>query len=588
MRKSPTALALALTATLLCAGPAVATPANTPAAPAATAPEAVAFSTRLPQAMQRQAPSLLRILIKLSHETVPDESGSQPPDQVPGDPALLPLALPALDDRVASLIDGAPGELQPPLQDARAYFSRARAEMRAGSPDTRPDFMVTTLQTMVLGEGALGQALDLAQQIDPSQIPLILPAINAAREAASHTSQGLIDLAIAGGVSAGRIAPAQDAQARGDADFAAGDYQQAVAEYANAFGLAANTVTFSVNHFEQNLRSVFDSETVGYAYAISTGGVLASAGANGQARTGADPPVRLQSSTRKMHVASVTKTLTAIVTLRLLADRGLTADEPIGPWLPSDWARGTGVDALRFSDLMTHHSGFDQNDVAGSNYDALRDVIAKPVGDTSYAYNNANFGMLRVLDAGLAGIDAAKYPGIDPGVFTASVFLFASQLLYSGIGVAYTCEPQPLNQTIEYLYPDNGEPGFVEPSNSLTCGGYGAFVSAQELANVLVHLRYTSELLDASTRQQMFDGYLGLDDPMHDDFAEGVFGEYLSHGGDWDHGNGGLDSCVMMFPITIEATLTINSSGENSGTGYSHGYQCAVIKWAFEHAWVAP
>ena len=44
----------------------------------------------------------------------------------------------------------------------------------------------------------------------------------------------------------------------------------------------------------------------------------------------------------------------------------------------------------------------------------------------------------------------------------------------------------------------------------------------------------------------------------------------------------------MVFPINVEASVLINSSRKNLGVGYpGGGYQCAVIKTAFENAWVA-
>jgi hypothetical protein len=72
-------------------------------------------------------------------------------------------------------------------------------------------------------------------------------------------------------------------------------------------------------------------------------------------------------------------------------------------------------------------------------------------------------------------------------------------------------------------------------------------------------------------------------------FAAGAFGTYFGHGGDWDGpSSGGLDTCVMMFPIAVEAALVINSSGTRSGAVYPQGpYQCTTLKWAFENAWVA-
>ena len=70
----------------------------------------------------------------------------------------------------------------------------------------------------------------------------------------------------------------------------------------------------------------------------------------------------------------------------------------------------------------------------------------------------------------------------------------------------------------------------------------------------------------------MKSGYMGWMNPSSYSFAQGEFGVYHSHGGDWDHtGSGGLDACVMMYPIQVEAALVINSSRKALGVGYTNG-----------------
>jgi hypothetical protein len=61
----------------------------------------------------------------------------------------------------------------------------------------------------------------------------------------------------------------------------------------------------------------------------------------------------------------------------------------------------------------------------------------------------------------------------------------------------------------------------------------------------------------------------------------GAFGAYYMHGGDWYHGAGELHSCVMAFPITVEASLVINSARG------AIPYQCSLLQSAFDNACVA-
>jgi CubicO group peptidase (beta-lactamase class C family) len=585
-RGAPAWTALALAAAL-CATAGTAATAATARSDAATLRQVLAQAQSAAPAPAR-LPGLLRNYLKLLKLT-PTEGVDEAPEEGRGDPAGLAIVLPQLIDTVDGVLAGAPTAMLGALEAARSGYATGLAKLHAGSTDTTPQHLVGTLQAVADGQAAMDQALDIAASIDPGAVALLLPAVQAAREAARRSAQQSIDLALAAGVSTGRIAPAEAALREADALFAAGDYGGAGAQYAGAFGLAANTVVFSMDLFEQNLRSVFDTNTVGWAYAISQGGNLARSGSAGLARTGADLPQTNQSPNKQMHVASVSKTMTAIVVLRRLAEMGLSVDSAIGPWLPAGWARGAGVDSITFRQLMTHRSGFGQNDVGGNDFAGLQTVVAQDVPfKGSFDYFNANFGLLRVITAKLLGIDAGVWP-LDPGALTTAAFLSYAQQAYNAAGVPFSCEPQGTNPTRQYEFPDTGNPGYAEPSRSLSCGGFGVQVSATNLARTLSYLRYTADLMPASQYQAMKSGFLGFMNPTNYDYAQGSFGTYHTHGGDWDHtGSGGLDACVMVYPINVEAAVTINSSRKALGVGYPNGgYQCRVMKWAFENAWVA-
>ena len=274
---------------------------------------------------------------------------------------------------------------------------------------------------------------------------------------------------------------------------------------------------------------------------------------------------------------------------RPTADDHRAVDTAIGPWLPLGWTRPADVHSITFRQLLTHTSGFGQNAPGGSDYLNLQVMAAQPVpGKGSFDYENANFGLLRVITAKLLGLDASALP-FNAGALTSAAFLSYAQTVFDAAGVPFSCEPQGTNPTRQYDFPDSGNPGYAEPSRSLNCGGFGVQISATNLARTLAYLRYTQDLMPAAQFLAMKTGFLGFMNPTDYDYAQGVFGTYHTHGGDWDHtGSGGLDACVMVFPINVEAAVTINSSRKELGQGYPNGgYQCRVIKWAFENAWVA-
>lgn len=557
------------------------------------------LSQRLPARLQPQAAGIVRTYQRLKQQSTPDEAQTEPTPGRP-DPTLPSVALPQLVATIDGLLPKLATPLVPPLQAARAGFERAGARLVAGSDGQSLGYLVETLRATADGQAGLEQALALAAAVDPAAIALLLPAVQAARESARRASQGVIDRALAAGVSPERLAPALEAMRLADTLHARGEYAQAIGQHADALGFAAQTVVFSLDRFEQNLRQVFDTNTTGWAYAIASGGVLARSSARGQARTVADPPSRKQTATRKMHVASVSKTLSAIGIQRLLAARGLTPDADIGPWLPSDWVQGPGVAGISFRQLMTHRSGFGQaHDLdltaRGSSYDNLRLMVADGLillGDRflkDFDYDNANFGLLRVLSARLQDIDLGQpaWAAADKPALAATMFLTWMQPLYAGIDVPYTCDPSGSTPTVAYTFPQTGAPGWTAPPYSLSCGGLGSFMSATELVRVLSFLRYTSELLAPAEFQRMRSQSLGFMDPADWSWPSGTFGTTLMHGGDWSTSSGLIDTCIAAFPITIEAAIVINSSTA-SGNYPNGGYQCGVLQQAFESAWVMP
>jgi CubicO group peptidase (beta-lactamase class C family) len=414
------------------------------------------------------------------------------------------------------------------------------------------------------------------------QNPAVLDMQSQLASIVRRMARDLLDVARRAGVPSGTLAPADASFQRAQSALNQLNYALASDWFDDSLGFAADTITFDIELFESNVIAAMSGEAVGWALSITFNGHTYNGGhAEGEARTAAEiGPVVAQSPNKDMHVASVSKTLTTIVTLRVLQDLGLTPDEKVAPYLPSDWVLGDGVDDLTFRDFMTHESGFAQQGVGGSSYSGLQTLIAEDVGATNWDYSNANFGLMRVAVAGLLGIDPVDYPAEEPDVLTAAAFLVIAHALYGSIGVSVDCAATDASPTIQYNFPDAGAAGYEEPDRLLSCGGYGWFISANELAGVMATLRYTQQLLSTDMREEMFDGFLGLMDPEDWSMVTGDFGVYQMHGGDWYHGAGELHSCVVAFPIVVEAALLINSERG------AIPYQCSVLRDAFDNAWV--
>ena len=522
-------------------------------------------------------PELAQLARQLATVPVITEDGDVPPPLEAADDGAPVMVLRTAQDELRALQAEADRKTARKLDAAIEEVDDAWHSFAAGSPDL--DHLNRTTQSLHKAAVQLKNAQRRAGPDIAGRVQIVRAELAGLSE---RLATDMLRSAGAAGVDPSHLVAVQQQLELGLRAQSSGDYEVAIKHFGRALKLAADTVTFDVALFEQNIKDALAGQTTGHAFSIAYLGQLYQGGeSSGEARTSADPPATAQSPSQEMHVASVSKTLTAIVILRLLEENGLTPDALVAPYLPGDWVLGDGVDELTFRDFMTHRSGFGQIN-AGNSYEALRSAIATDVGATSWSYKNANFGLMRVLAAGLQGIDPVDYGQFDPAGLTTAAFLLYAEFLYDSIGVEAGCAPNDATPTVQYNLPDGGVAGYVEPDRRLTCGGYGWFISSNELAAVMTNLRNTGNLLSDDSRKAMQEGFLGFMDPAKYGWIGGTYGVYYMHGGDWFHGAGELHSCVVAFPIKVEVSLVINSE-----RGAAMPYQCSLLRSAFDNAWVA-
>ena len=106
-----------------------------------------------------------------------------------------------------------------------------------------------------------------------------------------------------------------------------------------------------------------------------------------------------------MHVASLSKIVTAIAMTRLLGEAGIPPSTPIIDYLPGYWVKGPNVDQITFADLLTHKSGLAwQTTNSRSDFEWMKSQIALGTMNIGrYNYQNMNFGLCRILLATING-----------------------------------------------------------------------------------------------------------------------------------------------------------------------------------------
>jgi hypothetical protein len=293
-----------------------------------------------------------------------------------------------------------------------------------------------------------------------------------------------------------------------------------------------------------NISTTLAKNVVGYS--VQVGGLAPKYG--GLARTATDTSLAMEPDL-VTNLASVSKTLTAIGILQLLAANGLNPDTPISPYIYSDWAQGPNINLLTFRHLLTHTSGFMQtasnckNNGTGPNsgidYAGLKQIVANGVPNPAYIgapkYGNCNFALLRELMPALLHISVIGFPDFLRPFISSTLYInYINAHVFKPVSVpSSACKaPAGTNKILSYPYPPGTTAGTDWGDWSLTCGSGGWVLSAAHLFRVVSGLAIGQRLLTTTQRQQMFSGDLGWDSAVRTDCPD----PYVCKNGDLNDG----------------------------------------------------
>lgn len=359
---------------------------------------------------------------------------------------------------------------------------------------------------------------------------------------------------------------------------------------------------FDLDKFEQNIKNALGGrKAIGYAYAINVDGQLKRSGRDGVARRAADNQnVALeQSPTKRMNIASVTKTITAAAVLKAIQDKkavghpNLTINSKVDPFLPAPWVRGTGVKDLTFKDLLSQYSGMNDNGGSTSG-EALQKWIADgaPRDKEDFKYINGNIAIFRFILPYMLADERTraawnKMAESDNAGLNASVSAefrrHVRETIFEPMGIK-DADFKSADPAATLLYNTaNDAKGYNVGDWLLSGGGGGWFLSAVDLARFLAHLRYNDKILNATTRQTMNDFRLGWRPPKEYASVRGKYGHYYAHGGGLTHKSEGqpvgMSSGIMDYGDGVQAVLLINSLG-------TYGNKIGILRDAYDNAWV--
>lgn len=323
----------------------------------------------------------------------------------------------------------------------------------------------------------------------------------------------------------------------------------------------------------QCIRDMYEFENeVGYAFAIAQSGGGESADGVGFARQLFElrnPGVPMTKD-KQMIIASVSKILTAVATMKLLEEHSeISLDTPFFPLVEDRFPDrlflsdgtllvipGRLITTVTIRDLLMHRSGFVNFGPSGcrklSRILGIGQLFFIHDVEVPFDYNNANFCMLGIIIEAVSGEDYESY--VQDHVLTP-------------MGITHmSCEQIDTAPTLYYNTQLNsfGVPLSVSPE---ACPAGGWFASAAQLLDVLVNIREDT-VLSLQSREEMRNMSC---DTAYNGPAEYCLGWFRKTDGSsrrhhWHHGrhhNGskGVQSVAMSFELGVDAVLLVNTRG---------------------------
>jgi len=265
---------------------------------------------------------------------------------------------------------------------------------------------------------------------------------------------------------------------------------------------------------------------------------------------------------RAMHIASVSKLITAIAMTKLLDAKNISYDAHIIDYLPVYWQKGPNIDKITFRHLMTHTSGFSTGS-SSSDYLFMKGKVAAGVaGVGMYDYENMNFGLCRILIAVING-NIPKGLILPPQiadtfwdyVTIAAYKKYVEDNEFKPSGVTGPTLDHPAGDALAYTFPVGGN-GWNSGDLTSVTGGAAWHMSANQLLNVMNTFRRKGTIMPNAKAQGMLDAGFGIDVVGMNTPA----GKLYNKNGLWGDGSAHVEQSLAYFlPENMELVVLANS-----------------------------
>jgi CubicO group peptidase (beta-lactamase class C family) len=221
-----------------------------------------------------------------------------------------------------------------------------------------------------------------------------------------------------------------------------------------------------------------------------------------------------------MHVASLSKMITAVLMTKVLDDHKISYDTPISGYLPAYWKPlGRNVDTITFRELLTQKSGFVTHSTGSSDFLFMKDKVldgVDPAAIGTYKYENMNFGLCRILIAVIMGAidrDTIFSESNDAMWDFVTIFAYArysAQYVFDPSGVNDAILSHPADGVLGYDFPTDGH-GWNSGDLTSQAGGAGWHLTVNDMLNVMGTVRRAGTILSKDKAQDMLEARFGID-----------------------------------------------------------------------------
>lgn len=268
----------------------------------------------------------------------------------------------------------------------------------------------------------------------------------------------------------------------------------------------------------------------------------------------------------KMHVASVSKYITAMGMYKALKLANISVDTKIYNYLPDYWVKGQNINKITFRHLLTHTAGFDYP-CCDTDYEFMKEKVKAGVAGVGgkSEYHNMNFGLCRILIATVMGYINPNKTMTDAEWDACSILwyrYFINERIFIPAGVEGDVVNHPQQKhALAYNFPVGSTQGWDSGDLSTILGAAGWRLSVSDLIKIMDLARRNNAIFRGNEFQEALEAHLGIDQ-----IISTPAGKIYNKNGRWRNAGRTEQSVICFLPDDMEVAVLVNSP-INNGNG---------------------